>query len=44
MLEYFVLKITVRSAANMFYTKVRLLIAKRLTLDAQQRFDGNIEP
>ena len=54
LLEYFVLEVTARSAADMlqihpnsaalFYTKVRLLIAKRLTLDAQQRFDGNIEP
>ena len=54
LLEYFVLEVTARSAADMlqihpnsaalFYTKVRLLITKQLALDAQQRFDGNIEP
>ena len=53
LLEYFVLEVTARSAADMlqihpnsaalFYTKVRLLITKQLALDAQQRFDGNIE-
>lgn len=53
LLEYFVLEVTARSAADMlqihpnsaalFYTKVHLLITKQLVLDAQQRFDGNIE-
>ena len=53
LLEYFVLEVTARAAADMlqihpnsaalFYTKVRILIAQQLALDALQMFDGSIE-
>ena len=53
LLEYYVLEVTARAAANMlqihpncaalFYTKVRILIAQQLALDALQMFDGSIE-
>lgn len=53
LLEYFVLEVTARAAADMlqihpnsaalFYTKVRILIAQQLALDTLQMFDGSIE-
>ena len=53
LLEYFVLEVTARSAANLlgiqpntaalFYHKIRQVIAARLELQAEEVFDGEIE-
>ena len=53
LLEYFVLEVTARSAANLlgiqansailFYRKVRQEIAKKLEIEAQEIFNGDIE-
>ena len=53
LLEYFVLEVTARSAANLlgiqansailFYRKVRQEIAERLLTEAQEIFNGDIE-
>lgn len=53
MLEYFVLEVTARSAANLlgiqansailFYRKVRQEIAEKLAIEAQEIFNGDIE-
>ena len=53
LLEYFVLEVTARSAANLlgiqpnsailFYRKVRQEIAERLSIEAQEIFNGDIE-
>jgi len=53
LIEYFVLEVTARSAANLlgiqantvalFYRKIRQLISKQLHEDTQERFGGEIE-
>ncbi len=53
MLEYFVLEVTARSAANLlgiqansailFYRKVRQEIAEKLAIEAQEIFTGDVE-
>jgi transposase len=53
LLEYFVLEVTARSAADLleihpnsaalFYHKVRLIIAHYVELEAREMFDGQIE-
>ena len=53
MLEYFVLEVTARSAANLleiqpntaalFYRKIRQVIAYNLALDSAEIFDGQVE-
>jgi transposase len=53
LLEYFVLEVTARSAANLlgiqansailFYRKVRQEIAEKLSIEAQEIFNGDIE-
>lgn len=53
LLEYFVLEVTARSAANilgiqansaiLFYHKIRLVIAHHLALEAHEIFEGKIE-
>lgn len=53
LLEYFVLEVTARSAANLlgiqansailFYRKVRQEIAEKLAIEAQEIFNGDIE-
>ncbi|MDP0207468.1 IS1595 family transposase, partial [Glaesserella parasuis] len=53
LLEFFVLEVTVRSAANLleindnsaalFYRKIREVISHNLALEADEVFDGQIE-
>ncbi|MBF0803794.1 IS1595 family transposase, partial [Neisseria sp. 19428wB4_WF04] len=53
LLEYFVLEVTARSAADilgiqpntaiLFYRKIRLVISHHLALEADQVFEGAIE-
>ncbi|MDG6455810.1 IS1595 family transposase, partial [Glaesserella parasuis] len=53
LLEFFVLEVTVRSAANLleindnsaalFYRKIREVISYNLALEADEVFDGQIE-
>ncbi|SUA35978.1 IS1016 transposase [Neisseria zoodegmatis] len=53
LLEYFVLEVTARSAADilgiqpntaiLFYRKIRLVISHHLALEADQVFEGTIE-